>query len=156
MVGRANIAIKQLKRDEWVWLYTQHDGGILPILLQRALRRGKKVWKHPHLLAKVIFVEMVQERPFDIDGYGISTYPLAGAYPTLQVSCEKKLIAVAYPPSPGRGVYFAAVGHTFTFEEYLDLKLGRPQSNKAWMRIIEVKEEGEAFRKFVHPKLDHD
>lgn len=121
MGDSANIAIKQHPArgsSTRVYFYTHWDGFVLPLILQRALVRGKGRWNDEPYLARIIFSEMIKDSVLTDTGYGISTYRCDGdGYPVLVVDVRTQTVTLEDPD------YGEQVGDPLTFNEYVALKL---------------------------------
>lgn len=63
-----------------VYFYTHHEKRFLPMIVAKALARGKTRWDDPPYLARIIFCEMVieGEEVKGTTGFGIDTEPGGG------------------------------------------------------------------------------
>jgi hypothetical protein len=122
MGNRANVFVKDQFGPGGVFLYSHSGGEDLPRVLQTALARGRERWQVASYLARVIVCEMVRDDLDGMYGYGISASLGDNEHPILGVDVGSQTIAVLDVDSPTpQGA--PTIANTFTFEEYLKLKL---------------------------------
>lgn len=63
-----------------VYFYTHHEARSLPLIVAKALARGKTRWDDPQYLARILFCELVieGEEVKGTTGFGIDTEPGEG------------------------------------------------------------------------------
>ena len=97
MGDRANIVLNYGARKPKIYLYTHSCGTELPVILAKALNRGRHCWNSKPYLARVIFSEMIKDEILENDGYGISSYPIDGGK-DIEVDMENQTIHILYIP----------------------------------------------------------
>lgn len=119
MGDRANVAIKQWRKQEYVVLYTHWGGESLPEDVRKALERGER-WGDEPYLARIIFDGMM---PVSHHGgttaYGISTSLGDNEYPVIVIDCDNqkvKLVTEKDFPDDSKPIL------EWSFEEYVAQK----------------------------------
>ncbi len=101
MGDRGNICVKN--GSDRVYLYTHWHGCELPMILQKALRKGVN-WGDPQYLARTIFCEMISNDKDSDNGFGISSTLTDNEHPIIYVTDEDVEI----------------LGTRWTYEQYID------------------------------------
>ena len=103
MGDRANIVLNYgaTQKSGWpqpkIYLYTHSCGTELPVILAKALNRGRHCWNSKPYLARIIFSEMTKDEILKNDGYGISPYPIDGGK-DIEVDMENQTVhTLSYP-----------------------------------------------------------
>jgi len=103
MGNRGNVHVHEGDRPG-VFLYTHWTGSNLPMVVARALSRGKDRWTNPAHLTRIIFCEMLadahpeqQEHAYTLKiqttGFGISTYIYGTSdHPTIHVDTNAQTV----------------------------------------------------------------
>lgn len=115
MGNRANIYIKDAP-ETGVWLYTHWEGYRLPAVLQSALKRHQR-WDDSQYLSRIIFCEMVKDKPEGETGYGISSQPCDGGYTLLIVNTGNQTVSL------GDGRYGTTPIKSWGFTDYCALEM---------------------------------
>lgn len=103
MGDRGNVHVHE-GDSPGVFLYSEWTGSNLPMVVARALRRGKYRWTNPAYLTRIIFCEMLadaahpgQEHAYALEvqttGFGISTYIYGTSdHPTIHVDTDAQTV----------------------------------------------------------------
>lgn len=72
--------IKVRTSSQPIYFYTHHEKRFLPMIVAKALARGKTQWDNPPYLARILFCELVIEieEVKGTTGFGIDTEPGGG------------------------------------------------------------------------------
>jgi hypothetical protein len=114
MGDRGNIAIKQETKDKadepvYIYFYSHWTGSALPLILQKALERGRGRWGDESYLNRIIFSEMIQDDVMAETGYGISTSLGDGGHAIVYVDHDEMTVTID--------------DKSWSFEEYLKADL---------------------------------
>jgi hypothetical protein len=98
MGDRANIVLNYGENKPKIYLYTHSCGTELPVILAKALNRGRHCWNSKSYLARVIFSEMIKNEILENDGYGISPHPINTDKKDIEVDMENQIIHFSARP----------------------------------------------------------
>lgn len=116
MGNRSNICLQDYTNGQKgeIYLYSHWDGEDLPIILKRALIKGRDRWNDEPYLARIIFSEMIKDDVDGTTGYGLSSYLTDNEHNIIYVNMTDNIVTIE--------------SSVMSFEDYIKLNDGLLQS----------------------------
>lgn len=123
MGDRGNIVVSD-GQSAPVFLYTHWCGSEIPMILQRALKRGKGRWGDTSYLTRIIFSEMIRGDLLESTGYGISTSMCDNEHNILFLDDVNHVVKVL-KHTWGKELEDLTVMAEFKYEKFLELNFDK-------------------------------
>lgn len=134
MGDRANVFLLQESdakgENKGLYLYTHWDGYKLPVVVQSALKKGRKRGDNPAYLARRIFCAMVSREPSALTSCGISIWICDSDRPILVIDSTKERVLFCKAEGFEATRNIADPIAFWSFEEYC--KLSEEAIIEAW------------------------